>query len=79
MTARMEAFPKPIIAAANDGYEACSKAGNAGVVPVARRLIDRSFPPELGLEGYDRDTVGLLAAVATTFANTLVDQRAGSG
>src|SRR5205823_6091233 len=67
------AFPEP---AALDGDEARAEALQAGVVLVARRLVDDALPAELGLERLDREAVRLDAAVAAALAHRLVNDGA---
>src|SRR5262245_59113204 len=56
-----------------DGDEARAEALQAGVVLVARRLVDDALAAELGLERLDREAVRLHAAVAAALAHHLVD------
>src|SRR6185503_4675812 len=65
--------------AALDGDEARAEALEAGVVLVARGLVDRALAPVLGLEGLDRQAVRLHAAVAAALAYHLVDHHAPGG
>src|SRR5205814_1146140 len=67
------ALPEP---AALDGDEARAEALQAGVVLVARRLVDDALPAELRLERLDREAVRLDAAVAAALAHRLVDDGA---
>src|SRR5204862_5110006 len=67
------AFPQP---AALDGDEARAEAFKAGVVLVARGLVDDTLPAELGLQRLDREAVGFDAAVAAALAHHLVDYHA---
>src|SRR5262249_35823910 len=62
--------------AAFDGHEARAEALQAGVVLVARRLVDRALAAELGLERLDREAVRCDAAVAAALADELVDDDA---
>ena len=62
--------------AAFDGDEARAEALDAGVVLVARALVDRALAAELGLDRRDRHAVRLDAAVAAALADELVDDDA---
>src|SRR5205807_5372272 len=62
--------------AAFHGDEARAEALQAGVVLVARRLVDDALPAELRLERLDREAVRLDAAVAAALAHHLVDDGA---
>ena len=59
--------------AALDGDEARAKALGAGIVLVAGALVDLPLAAELGFKWFDRQAVGLLAAVAAAFAHQRVD------
>ena len=56
------------------GNEGGAVAVDAGVVLVARRLMDVCLRAELGLHGLDRQAVGLDAAVAAGLADPLVHE-----
>src|SRR5882762_2765383 len=62
--------------AAFHGDEARAEALQAGVVLIARRLVDDALAAELGLERLDRKAVRLDAAVAAALAHPLVDDGA---
>ena len=62
--------------AALDRDEARAEALDAGVILVARALVDRALAAELGLHRRDRHAVRLDAAVAAAFAHELVDDDA---
>ena len=55
------------------GEERGAVPGEAGVVLVARGLVDLGLAAELGLDRLHRQAVGLHAAVAAAFAHPLVD------
>src|SRR5262245_4564835 len=59
-----------------DGDEARAEALQAGVILVARRLVDHALATELGLERLDREAVRGDAAVPAAFADELVDDDA---
>ena len=57
----------------DDRQERRAVALEAGVVLVARGLVDLRLAAELGLDRLDRQAAGLLAAVAAALADALVD------
>ena len=59
-----------------DGHEGRAVAVEAGVVVVARRLVDAGLAAELGVDGLHREAVALDAAVAAALADVLVDEDA---
>src|SRR5437870_6362291 len=63
-------------AATFDGDEARAETVDAGVVLVARRLIDGALATEFGPDGCDRHAIRLDAAVTAAFADKLVDDHA---
>jgi hypothetical protein len=62
--------------AAVDGDEARAETLDAGKVLVAGALVDLALAAELGFQRLDRQAVALHAAVATAFADQLVDHHA---
>ena len=62
--------------ATGDGDEARAKALHAGIVLVARGLVDHALAAELGLQWQDGRAVGLRAAITAAFANGVVDEHA---
>ena len=58
------------------GHKARTEALHAGVVLVARRLIDGALAAELGLQRQHRHAVGLHAAVAAALAHQIIDDDA---
>ena len=58
------------------GDKARAKAFGAREILVAAALVDLPFAAELGLQRFDRQAVGLLAAVAAAFADQRVDHHA---
>ncbi|MNX87618.1 hypothetical protein D3C86_1195500 [compost metagenome] len=63
-------------AAALDRDEARAEAVDAGVVLVARRLVELALAAQFGLQRHQRQAVGGHAAVAAAFAYGLVDEQA---
>src|SRR5690606_3146869 len=59
--------------------EGRAEALHAGVVLVARGLVDAGLAAEFGLHRLHRHAVRLLAAVAAAFAHALVDDHARLG
>src|SRR6185437_15486874 len=59
-----------------DRDKARTEAIDAARVLIATRLVDPALAPELGFDGHDRDAIGLATAIATAFANKLVDEDA---
>ncbi|MNN02021.1 hypothetical protein D3C81_1146580 [compost metagenome] len=55
------------------GHKTGAEAFDAGIVLVARRLIDRTLAPELGFQRLDRDAIGFYPAIAAPFTNQVVD------
>src|SRR5690606_18868225 len=62
--------------AAFDGDEARAEALDAGIVLVARALVDEALAPELGLDRAHRHAVRLVTAVAAALAHQVVDDHA---
>src|SRR6185437_5741243 len=53
-----------------------AEALDAGEVLVAVRLVDGALAAELGFDGFHRDAVGFLRAIAAALADELVDEDA---
>src|SRR6185503_9008575 len=64
------------LAARHNRDERRAVALQAGVIFVARRLVDLSLAAELGLDRLDAQAVRLRAAVAAALADRLVDEYA---
>src|SRR6185437_8484746 len=62
--------------AAVDSNKRRAKTLQARIVLVAGRLVDGALAPHLGLQGLDRDAIGLHRAVAAAFADGRVDHDA---
>src|SRR5690606_7282085 len=60
-------------------HEARAEALEAGVVLVARRLVDSPLATEHGLDRLDRNAGRLHVAVAATFADEFVDEHPSRG
>src|SRR5207248_5263468 len=65
--------------AAFDGDEARAESLQAGIILVARGLVDGALATELGLERLDREAIRLHAAIAAAFTDHLVDDHAPGG
>src|SRR4051812_29164468 len=61
------------------GYEARAESLHAGIVLVARGLIDRALASELGFERQHRYAIGFDSAIAAAFAHQIVDHHALRG